>query len=203
MRYPFILPTMILLLTATAATVADTIKVEFQAPKGWRGETINLPPPFAKTMSIKGIEEIRFMPGMFDPKKEDFFSYALVFCLPDQKPLKPKQIITELLIYYRGLATSVSRGKKVKIDSTKFTLDLAFKKKIPNQYVGTLKWVEPFRTGKPQTLRIEIKAGKVPNINASYLSMAVSPQGKDHEVWPQLRKLLATAKYKKVKKTAK
>ena len=49
---------------------------------------------------------------------------ALVFCLPKQKPLDGKQIIAELLKYYRGLAVAVGRGKNLKMDPAKFTLTL-------------------------------------------------------------------------------
>jgi hypothetical protein len=41
--------------------------MRIQAPDDWRGERIVLPPPFAPDMKFKfkGIEEIRFAPGMF------------------------------------------------------------------------------------------------------------------------------------------
>jgi hypothetical protein len=185
-----------LLATITSSITADTIKVTFNTPKSWRGETITLPPGFAKNMAVKGIEEIRFMPGMFKSDQQDFFSYALVFCLPKQKPLEKAAIHSELLKYYRGLATTVARGKKLKIDPDKFTLAITATKDKPGQYIGTLKWIEPFATGKAQTLRMEIKAGTCPNINASYLSMAVSPQTPKHELWKALRKALASVTYK-------
>ena len=56
------------------------------------------------------------------------------------------------------------------------------------QYSGTLKWTEPFVTGKDQSLHLEIHAwkGKVRN----YLFYCASPTDpKKGEIWKTLRKL--------------
>lgn len=173
------------------------VKITFDVPDGWRGETITLPPGFARDMSLKGIEEIRFAPGMFKAGREDFFSYALVFWLPENKPLDQKTMHAELLKYYQGLAAAVGEGKNLKIDTKAFKLNLKPVEKKKGEYTATLQWVEPFVTGKAQTLRFELKAADVPGMKASYLSMAVSPQPADHAIWKSLRKALASVKYKK------
>lgn len=175
------------------------VKITFDTPKGWGGETITLPPGFARNMSLKGIEEIRFAPGMFKADQEDFFSYALVFWLPESKPLDQKTMHAELLKYYQGLAAAVGKGKNLKIDTKAFKLDLKPVEKKKGEYTATLQWVEPFATGKAQTLRFELKAADVPGMKASYLSMAVSPQPADHAIWKSLRKALASVKYKATK----
>ena len=53
-------------------------------------------------MKWKGQEEIRFAPGMFKPDAADFFSYALLFWLPDGEEIDPKTMEAELLTYYRS-----------------------------------------------------------------------------------------------------
>ena len=40
--------------------------LRLNAPNGWRGERIALPPAFAPKMKFKGVEQVRFAPGMFD-----------------------------------------------------------------------------------------------------------------------------------------
>jgi len=52
---------------------------QMPSPKGWRKERIKLPPAFAPKMNWKGHEDIRFAPGMFDPKSDSFFSYDILF----------------------------------------------------------------------------------------------------------------------------
>ncbi|MCF6314633.1 MAG: PQQ-binding-like beta-propeller repeat protein [Verrucomicrobiales bacterium] len=129
----------------------DSVKVTFDTE--WRGERLILPTGFAPDLSLRGIEEIRFAPGMLNPDHEEFFSYVLVFYLPKQKPLTQTQIHTELLKYYRGLAASVGRDRQPKIETDKFTLVLTPDEAKDGQCTAILDWVEPFKTGKAQKLR--------------------------------------------------
>lgn len=176
----------------------DSVKVMFDTE--WRSERLTLPTGFAPDLSLRGIEEIRFAPGMFEPDHEEFFSYALVFYLPNQKPLTQTQIHTELLKYYRGLAASVGRDRTPKIETDKFTLALTPLEGKDGQYTAVLDWVEPFKTGKAQKLRFEIESARIADMNASRLSMSASPQKPNHKLWPVLRKVTASAKFSKVTK---
>ena len=145
--------------------------IPLEAPAGWRGETIDLPPGFAPGMKLQGLEKIRFAPGMFKPESDTFFSYVFVFRLGPKQDLSLKTVEREVLVYYRGLAKAVG-GEE--IETGKFTLGLKKieaakgKKKPPagvSVSAGVLDWVEPFVTKKPQKLRLELhtckgKAGK-------------------------------------------
>src|SRR5438045_1155199 len=62
-----------------AAASPDTPDTTLVFNTTWKGERIQLPPPFAPAMKLKGTEEIRFAPGMFDASSATFFSYAFVF----------------------------------------------------------------------------------------------------------------------------
>src|SRR4051812_23762235 len=69
----------------------------------WKGERIELPPGFAPRMTLRGVEEIRFAPGMFDARADSFFTYAFVFSVPKNQALTQEVMQSEILIYYRGL----------------------------------------------------------------------------------------------------
>jgi hypothetical protein len=134
-------------------------------PTAWAEETFALPPAFAPDMKWKGTEELRFAPGMFQADAPDFFSYALLFWLPDDAEIDAKAMEQELLTYYRGLAAAVLRAKKQDMDTKAFTLTVTAAKEQPDKrpggktmpgYIGELRWTEPFATGKPQALRLEI-----------------------------------------------
>ncbi|MDX1564889.1 MAG: PQQ-binding-like beta-propeller repeat protein, partial [Phycisphaeraceae bacterium] len=170
------------------------VKITFDVPEGWRGETIQLPPGFAKDFPYRGIEEIRFAPGMFKPDRDDFFSYALVFYFPNQKPLDRKQLHAALLTYYRGLARAVGAKRKPPIQTDSFKLDLKPVEGAAGKYLATLHWVEPFATGKPQRLHLELTWRALGQTPHSTLVTAASPQKKDHAIWPALRKALASVK---------
>jgi len=174
---------------------------QWETGPGWFGERIPLPPSFSPTMSWKGIEEIRFAPGMFKSAQPDFFSYALVFSLEPDADVSPSGLRKQILLYYQGLSSRVSAGKGRKVDVSKFTIELKPTKKLsgssPKQaknattYLSTLKWVEPFATGKPQDLHLEIHAWKDKTRKRTYLFFCASPQGPDVPIRKTLRKIRA------------
>jgi len=190
--------------TMSAEDAPPAVKIHLEAPKGWRGEAIQLPPSFAPKMTWKGLEEVRFAPGMFDPKTDDFFSYVFVFYLPAQGEPNQKALQRELLTYYRGLATAVSR-QKGGVDAEAFRLSLKEVKdptrsdeKLPARYLGTLNWTEPFATMKPQTLHLEIQSAACKDRDARYLAVAVSPQDPDtaKPLWMSMRGILKTVEFR-------
>ncbi len=63
---------------ASPLSAADETTEKLTFNTTWRGERIELPPRFAPTMTLKGIEEIRFAPGMFKAESDWFFSYVFV-----------------------------------------------------------------------------------------------------------------------------
>lgn len=178
-----------------AAEPAEEIQLD--APEDWKGERIKLPPSFAPNMKLKGIEEIRFAPGMFEADSDSFFSYLFVFQLETEPQLTREVIESELLVYYRGLATAVLKGRNITVDTTKFTLRLKPQKagdaKDDNspRYVGDLAWLEPFVTQQSQTLHLEVDAWTDSQAKQNYLFVCVSPQDKKSEIWKTMRELRA------------
>jgi hypothetical protein len=165
-------------------------------PKGWGKEIIELPPSFAKNMNWKGTEELRFAPGMFKSDAADFLSYSLLFWLPDDQKIDPKTMEKVLLEYYRGLAKAVLESKKAKVDVSKFALTIDEAKEKPakrtggeevNGYIAELKWIEPFATGKQQTLRMEIQTWHSDKHKHHCVFICASPQEETADVWKALR----------------
>ena len=167
--------------------------LQIKAPTGWKGETISLPPSFAPDMKFKGIEVIRFAPGMFDAKADSFFSYVLVFQVEPKQTLTQKVLQQELLVYYRGLATAVLKNQKVDFDPKSFALKLKEAKATAaarptgaKTYNGDLKWLEPFVTRKPQTLHLEIEAWKDAKSKHNYIFICASPKKTTGAIWKDM-----------------
>ena len=178
----------LLLLTAAQEPGAD---IPLEAPEGWRGETIALPPGFAPKMALRGVEKIRFAPGMFKPGTDDFFSYVFVFQVGPKQDLAAKTIREQILVYYRGLATAVG-GKG--IDTSVFTLDLKALEDPPagtTAHFGVLKWVEPFATKKPQSLNLELHAWKGKGGKHGWLFCSASPADTKADIWKTMRSVRA------------
>jgi hypothetical protein len=181
------------LLTARAAEPVFQFET---GPTPWRGERIDLPPSFARDLGWTGVEEIRFAPGMFEAEAPDFFSYILVFHLAPDSDVSEAGLKRELLVYYRGLASAVMAGKEKTVDPAGFSLALtkaegsalAAPESAPKAegWTGTLDWIEPFATEKPQKLHFEVhvwKEGDHPVVLS-----CVSPVEPSGEVaWPALR----------------
>lgn len=154
------------------------VLADIPTPEGWRGETIELPPDFAPTISWKGREVLRFAPGMFKADAADFFSYVFLLELDGGSPDWPQQ----LLLYYQGLAAAVSEGE---IDTSEFEVSLSG----TDQLAGTIKWVEPFTTRKPQTLHLEIS-----QLGPNRWFVCASPSHPDSEIWSELRSIRSQMK---------
>jgi len=188
-----------LLMSSTILVADEPAALKLAAPEDWGGETISLPPGFASDMKLKGFEHIRFAPGMMKPESDTFFSYAFVFELEPMQELTEAVVKEEFLKYYRGLCKAVLDGKLPQVDPSKFTLELLPAKPdatiapdnktadMPVLYTGTLEWVEPFATKKPQTLNLEIQTWT--SNDRSFIFACVSPQAHDAAIWKQLHKI--------------
>ncbi|MCG8603028.1 MAG: hypothetical protein MI807_22980 [Verrucomicrobiales bacterium] len=192
---------------SAAEEKSGTEKAEVQfhfetGPPAWKGERILLPPGFARDLGWKGVEEIRFAPGMFRADKPDFFSYVLVFVLEPEADISGDGLRKELLTYYAGLSKAVMAGAGQTVETDDFTVEIekadGTKKDAPeaaleaNAWTATLDWVEPFATKKRQTLHLEIHTWK--HGDQPVVLSCVSPvdPGGDEEVWSALRKIRKT-----------
>src|SRR5581483_6769874 len=117
-----LLGALLLLTTPAAGRAEKEPPYQVPAPAGWARETIDLPPSFAPDMKWKGTEELRFAPQWLKPGSKTFFSYALLFWLPDDQKVDRQTLERELLTYYRGLAKAVLKGKNKDVDVSAFTL---------------------------------------------------------------------------------
>lgn len=201
---PVILAVGCFLHAVSAGTVAaaDAVPEKMTFQTSWKGERIELPPGFAPKMTLKGIEEIRFAPGMFKAESDGFFSYIFVFSVAKEQVLTAEVIQREMLVYYQGLAESVLRGKGTDVDVGKFTFTLGQAQparetpaKISatiavTQYLGELNWVEPFVTRRGQLLHFEFQTWSDPSTQRNYLIVCASPKspgGVEAGIWKELR----------------
>jgi hypothetical protein len=144
------------------------------------------------------VEELRFAPNWMKANADTFFSYALLFWLPEDQAIDRRSIERELLAYYRGLAKAVLQGKHEEVDFDKFTLSIheapAQPAKRPDgervaAYLGELNWIEPFSTVKPQTLRLDIHTWPVKKHKHHCIFICASPQPETAAVWKALRQI--------------
>ena len=192
-------PLLLILITAISLSAQNKETFHWNTEEGWFGERIHLPPGFAPTMSWKGLEEIRFAPGMFKADQPDFFSYALVFSLEPDADISQKALDQQILVYYQGLSQAVSRGRGRQVDISTFKVtSKPFEEKEstapkqakdPEVYKTVLNWVEPFATGKNQTLNIDVHAWKDAERKRTYVFFLATPSSEDSEIYKKLVKI--------------
>jgi hypothetical protein len=82
-------------------------------PAGFRGETIPFPLQFAPAVAHRGVEQLRFAPGFFDPAAPGYWSYAFVWRTDDPAALDATALGGELTAYFRGLIDAVDEAKQI------------------------------------------------------------------------------------------
>jgi hypothetical protein len=160
---------------------------DWPVPRGWQHETFALPPAFAPELPYRGTEEVRFMPGFYTAGAADFWSYDLVWWLPQPPAFDAAAVSTALTAYFRGLATQVG-GAKYHFDPARFRTVLT---PVPgaaaSRLTGQVFTYDPFTTGRPITLNVEAELRRCPSAGHTAIVAALSPKPPTDSVWTHLR----------------
>ncbi|HEX8019567.1 hypothetical protein [Mucilaginibacter sp.] len=162
-------------------------------PENWHIETFVLPPQFAATLPVKGIEDIRFSPDWAKKGTEGYWTYGFLWIITNKAPFTKTQLEKYMCDYYTGLAKA--NLKKAKIDTAIAT---PVKVKLRNIKAGNTD-TQTFEGKAEMTdymtqdslilnFRIHVKKAKSgSNVTAVYFE--ASPQPYKHKIWVQLDEL--------------
>ncbi len=160
------------------------------APKGWLEEVLVVPPSFAPTMSLKGMEHLRLPPEFRTPDSDWFLSYLFAIELTEPTALDEKMIGDQLLLYFRGLAAGGSDQNGKMIETDKFSIEPHKRETghLDGEHTFTLTWQEPFAnaTHLKQNIRVKVISGKNKH---GVVFVCGSPQPFGSEVWTELLKI--------------
>ena len=175
------------------AAKGQDAKAEFlKEPSTWSFERFPLPPVFAPGFPYKGVEELRFSPGMFNKDSSDYFSYAFVAQLDNTTAMRQPDIKNYLLTYFKGLCGSTAKERNLSIDTSQITVSIEKKNNVPpgvTIYNALLNVFGVFADGAPVTLNAEIKVLNNLTTKNSYLVFIASPHKKTDDIWKQLYKI--------------
>jgi len=180
-----------ILILITAIEPAASSELLPKTPPDWRYERINFPLPFAPDLKYKGFEELRFAPGMFNEKSDTYFTYIFAMKITNDVSFDAKLLKSLLETYFRGLCRTVTQGTDFDIDASKISATVRedhYETKSSRHFTVTLDSYDPFVTGKPLKLRLEMLVVKRSQ-NDHRLFAAVSPKPAESPVWKLLRKL--------------
>lgn len=175
-----------------AASPADA-GFHWPVPERWRAETIPFPLDFAPGIPLRGVEELRFPPGMFDPKAPLYFSYAFVFWLEGRPELNPANLEEILRDYFVGLTRTVADSRQLTLDTAPIRATLrpvATAKDVhghPAQEVeGTVWTFDPFNTGAPLELGVRSSVWSCPVAGRLVALFLASPRPPRSPAWLEL-----------------
>lgn len=161
-------------------------------PDGWLAETIPFPIEFAPELAHRGLEEVRFMDGFFDPDSPRHWSYALAWWLEDDPPSDEAVLGRELAAYYRGLCAAADRGAHA-FDPLRFAarfqavgIRTSADGRSFLESEGEVATYDPFGTGLPITLRMRIRRFTCPASRHGVLLLAASLLPWGDPVWAEL-----------------
>jgi len=160
-------------------------------PTNWQFERFALPPEFAPNIPYKGVEELRFSPGMFVKDSAGYFTYAFVAELDNINSISQDNIKDYLFEYFKGLCSSTAKQRKLSIDTSKITVSIDKNASAGKDahYNATLDIFGVFADGAPVRLDMEIKVMNDKAASKIYLVFIGSPLNKSDEVWAKLRSI--------------
>jgi hypothetical protein len=187
-----IFPVSIFTLCLLFAAHAQKTPLLLKTPANWQLEQFSLPPAFAPTIKYKGIEELRFSPGMFKKEATDYFTYVFAARLDSTKNVSQADIKDYLLTYFKGLCGKTAADRKLSpVDTSAISVSIERTKTTDKETVYSilLHAFGVFTDGAPVILNMEVKVMNDITGQKVYLLFIVSPQPKTDAVWQELFKV--------------
>lgn len=168
-----------------------------QSPADWKAEVIPFPLGFAPDIDYKGVEELRFAPGMFKPETDTYFTYAFVWWLEGRPLIDAARLQDDLLKYYRGLYQAVSKKETKQVGSFAVKIEpdgSSDEDKVRKiRYRGEVRWVDPFVTEGDVSLNLRIFHWVCAGQDRTVVLFLATPRKDGHAVWDTLSSIKAGA----------
>ncbi|MEM7051424.1 MAG: hypothetical protein AAF604_17270 [Acidobacteriota bacterium] len=154
-------------------------------PEGWRSETIPFPLPFAPELAYRGLEEVRLPGGMFEPESPEFWSYVFAWWLPIGTDIEAGRLEQDLVLYYRGLAETISGRLEYEPGPLEIEAELEPVAGRKRQWNGSVAAFDPFVTRKALRIAARITLWDcLPDHRVVFFEL--SPQPMTHAIWETL-----------------
>jgi hypothetical protein len=166
----------------------------FDIPDGWGVERIALPPVFAPGWTLKGFEEIRFMPGWGIAGRPDYWSLAYLFWLDGGQKIDAAVLQENIRCYYQGLVETGGGPVKHQIPADKMVTTRVQMKAIKTEaddvstFAGTVDMLD-YMAMKP--MRLNFLAHIKDGCNTGHIPvfLELSPKPYDDDIWLQLKQM--------------
>lgn len=154
------------------------------APPGWKSETIPFPLDFAPSLPYRGIEELRFAPGFFDPAAPGSWSYAFVWLVDPGAPFTAGSVEAQLRDYFVGLTKAVAADARDGWQPPLDRIEAHLSATTPSKLDGTVRTIDAFKTRADVSLLVHATIGACGA--KQYLLVAASPRPAGDPIWASL-----------------
>ncbi len=158
-------------------------------PAGWRYERMPVPPGFAPDVALRGFEEARFAPGMFDNTSPTYFTYVLALLLDAEPELNARVLQDFLEKYYRGLSVAVGRQKAQTPDPAQMKAAVRPEGPDGQRFTANVSFFDSFTDGRRIELNLEIRLTPRLTSGKTGCVLLISPRNREEEVWTRLREI--------------
>lgn len=161
------------------------------APADWRLENLPMPPGFAPEIKLRGSEEIRFAPGMFQTTAGDYFTCVIAIAVSDPAELTAEDLQDFLQKYYLGLSTGLARRSGATVDPAqmKAIVTPAPGESAKSRFDAQIDFFDFFTDGRKTRLQIEAQVFAKSAERETILLLLVSPSAKDSATWKTLHEI--------------
>lgn len=149
---------------------------------GFTVEKSKFPLDFAPAILYKGIDDIRFLPGFYNDKSNEFWSYCFLWYLDGDITFTEQQVQRDLTTYYNGLNQQTAATVNVKKTKPAAGYEAAFD--------CTINTVDKFVTQKPVILHATVNIKRCTGKTIAFFE--VSPQEAGSATWQQLHNVRAS-----------
>ncbi len=166
-------------------------------PNRWSTEVFSLPPDFAKQLSLRGVEDLRFFEGWGDPESEDHWSYAFLWWQEGNAEIDAAFLEGNLKTLFTGLIGRNIAQRKIPQEKT-FPVEVKMHsiKTAPGDlktFEGTSHMLN-YITQTPMTLNLRIHYRDCSDKTHQSILFEISPKPFDHPNWQKLDQLNAEFK---------
>lgn len=163
------------------------IPFHLPVPEGWSSETIPFPLEFAPELPYRGLEELRFAPGMFKQGDEGFWSYAFVWWIDRDDRVDVRTLESHLSSYYRGLTRAVGETRSVNVSGARVRVEL--QAAGAGGFSGTVETFDAFTTHEQVRLKVRGEIRQCAAQARGVVFLTLSPQPSDHPIWRDLESI--------------
>jgi hypothetical protein len=173
-------------ITSADTTSAANARFTWPVPPKWKEEKIPFPLDFAPALPYRGVEELRFAPGFFDPAAPGFWSYAFVWWIDSGPVVTETSLRDHLQEYFVGLTSAVAKDH-FEVDTSKIRVDAL--RMTGERFEGSIRTIDAFKTRREIALTTH---GVVSSCAGHrYVLVSASPRPAGDPIWSDLEAVTA------------